>query len=172
MHPVNDVSVPSLYHTLPKYDQSSGQDLIRFIERFIKITSSSHLGNIGDPVVLQDWQKEFIWALNEQRDDGMFRYKKALLLISKKNGKSFLLSALVVANLFMRESNSTIAVIASTREQAGIIFKESVRMIKANPTLREKIHFRENVKELVNTLNGSMVKVYASDVDGLDGILR
>jgi phage terminase large subunit-like protein len=65
---------------------------------------------------------------------------RAVLSVGRKNGKSALTAALVVAHLFRPEAirNGEIYSAAMEREQAAIVFKIAAQMVRADPELLAK----------------------------------
>ena len=63
---------------------SDGGRVIEFIEIHCRLTKGRW---IGQPFVLQDWQKALLWRLFELRADGRRRYRWALIGVPKKQGK-------------------------------------------------------------------------------------
>ena len=166
-----ELTIPPRYFTASLNDDTEGFKVCNFIEKFIPITSSSHMGNIGDPVKLMDWQEEFFQALGEYKSGKTLRYRRALLTIPKKNGKSWLMSAYALAQMFLLPDNGVIVIVATTREQASLIFNEASKMAKKSPALKDRLQFRDHQKELINKKSGTKLKVYAADPDGLDGVI-
>lgn len=94
-----------------KYDTHDAEIRIDFIEHCIKLTKSPYYGK---PMKLLLWQKAFIEALYSFKiksvDTGEWidRFTEALLLISRKNGKSESIAALQLAELILGREGSDI----------------------------------------------------------------
>ena len=70
----------------PYWDYDASERVIDFFEHCVRLTKSPFYGK---PFVLELWQKAFIEALyGAKTADGHNRFQRALLLISRKNGKS------------------------------------------------------------------------------------
>jgi phage terminase large subunit-like protein len=44
----------------------------------------------GEPLVLTPWQKSLIDNLFERRNDGLLRYRRSVIGLGRKNGKSLI----------------------------------------------------------------------------------
>jgi phage terminase large subunit-like protein len=107
-----------------------GERVIRFIETFCFVPEGKL---VGQPMVLELFQKK--WILDTY-DNPHVTYR-SILSIARKNGKSALIAAIVLAHLVGPEAqqNSQIISGARSRDQAAIIFKLAVKMIRLNPKL-------------------------------------
>jgi phage terminase large subunit-like protein len=149
------------------FSEARAQHAIDFIERFCK-HSKGKWG--GQPVRLELWEKAFISAIFGFIDiEGRRKYREALLIVGKKNGKSLLASGI---GLYMMvadgEPGADVYAVATKRDQAKIIWGEAVRMVKKSPTLAQRIKCR--VGDMVSDLNESSFRPLASDSDTLDGL--
>ena len=91
-------------------------------------------GQTGKPVVLMDWQKEFLAGMEGKR--------VVWLEIPRKNGKSFLLACIAIVKFiegFMRNENPQIVLAAATREQAKILYSYIRNQVLFNPVLQKFI---------------------------------
>ena len=109
------------------YDVAAGQRKIEFIERFCKQTKAPFFGK---PLKLELWEKAFIEALYsfKIRSTGFRRFKKAILLVARKNGKSTLCAALAFAELMTGAGGEDIVCSSNDDMQADIIFQEIENM--------------------------------------------
>ena len=69
------------------FDEQKGNRPIKFIEKFCKHSKGKWAGK---PVILELWQKAFIQALYGfvDKETGLRKYKKGILDVGRKNGKS------------------------------------------------------------------------------------
>lgn len=72
------------------FDEEKGNRAIEFIERFCKQSQ----GEIGKPLKLELFQKAFIQALFGflEKETGYRQYRETMFLVSRKNGKSTMLT--------------------------------------------------------------------------------
>ena len=143
------------------YDQSKGERVVRFIERFCK---HLHGDLAGKPFILEEWQKRDIIypAFGTMRPDGYREKRFCYVELPKGNGKSFLLSAIT---LYMAiadgEHNAEVYCVAGDREQARIIFDTCREMIAADPTLSAACKVFKN--SIVHTKSSSTIKVISAE---------
>ena len=98
-----------------------------FMENCVRLTKSPFY---GQPMVLMQWQKAFIESLysfkmaKDFRDKGKMidRFKKALLLIARKNTKSETCSALGNAEFIVGNEGSDIVCSSNDDAQASIVY--------------------------------------------------
>ena len=109
------------------YDISAADLRMDFMQGCIRLTKSPYYGK---PMVLMLWQKAFIEALysfkmaRELKDNGKVvdRFKKALLLIARKNTKSELVSALGNSEFIVGGEGADIVCSSNDDAQASIVY--------------------------------------------------
>lgn len=150
------------------FDEKPGLKAIRFIETHCR-QSKGRWG--GKRLRLLDWQKDFLMRLFGWRNpDGTRRFRRFYLEVAKKNGKSTMLSALIlVFCLLDGESAPEIHVNAVDRSQASIIFDEAARMIEASPVLRPLFNLWKPKKRAVCKANNGVFQANSADVASKDG---
>jgi phage terminase large subunit-like protein len=112
---------------------SRGERVIAFIERYLCVPEGRH---VGKPLRLMEFQKRFIREIY----DNQAGTSRAYLSVGRKNGKSALIAAIVLAHIVGPEArqNSQIISGARSREQASLVFKLAQKMIGLSPELRQK----------------------------------
>ncbi|WP_425399652.1 terminase TerL endonuclease subunit [Aeoliella sp.] len=135
-------------------------DLVeQYISRF-KICSDDFSGKAGRSFELLRWQRAAIRTLYSwYRPDGTYRFRRCLWWLPRRQGKSILTSSILG---FTMEQNigAEAYVIASTKEQAGIIYNYSESFVQsANRPFR----CVPSHKKLVCESTGSEAKVLSSD---------
>ena len=120
-----------------------GEKVIRFIERYCRVPEGKL---VGQPIKLDPFQKVFILATY----DNPHHTSTAILSIARKNGKTALIAAIVLAHLVGPESrlNSQLVSGARTRDQAALVFKLALKMVNLNPDLRKLIRDVPSSKSL------------------------
>ena len=120
--------VDDLFHNDEYYFDTSAADLrMDFMEHCIKLTKSPYY---GQPMKLMLWQKAFIETLysfklaREKKDHGkeIDRFKKALLLIARKNTKSETCSALGNSEFIVGSMGADIVCSSNDDAQASIVY--------------------------------------------------
>ena len=102
------------------YDTTTADERIDFIENCVKLTKSPFYGK---PMKLLLFQKAFISALYSfKMPDGNDRFKKAIFLIARKNGKSELCSALGLSAFICGNEGSDIVCSSNDDTQALLSF--------------------------------------------------
>ena len=109
------------------YDTEAANLRMDFMEGCIRLTKSPFYGK---PMVLMLWQKAFIEALysfklaRELKDNGKVidRFKKALLLIARKNTKSETCSALGNSEFIVGNDGADIVCSSNDDAQASIVY--------------------------------------------------
>ena len=150
------------------FDENLATRPIKFIELFCK-HSKGKWG--GKPVILELWQKAFIEALFGFVDEEtrLRKYKKAVLFVGRKNGKSTLASGLALYMLTKDgEDGAEVYAVATMKDQAKIVWEESKKMVKKSPELNELCKCRIN--GIFYDTTESVYKALASDSDSLDGL--
>lgn len=93
----------------------------------------------GQTFELLAWQEELIRAVfGTLNEDGSRTIRTVYVEIPRKNGKTFLGAAIALYLLFAdREASPEVYAAASTREQAGNIYKPAAYMVRADRDLSE-----------------------------------
>lgn len=150
------------------FNQDKADYVIEFIERFCKHSKGKWAGK---PVILETWQKALLSALFGfvDRDTGLRQYRELLLIVARKNGKSTLAAAIGVYLLIADgESGPEIYSAATKRDQAKIIWSESVRMIQKSPALSKRCKCL--VSKIRCNFNDGVFAPLASDTNNQDGL--
>lgn len=117
------------------YDTSDADLRMDFMQGCIRLTKSPFY---GQPMILMDWQKAFIEALYsfkmartlKDKDKVIDRFKRALLLIARKNTKSETCSALGNAEFIVGNEGSDLVCSSNDDAQASIVFDATDTMRK------------------------------------------
>lgn len=150
------------------YSPKRANHIIEFAENFCKFSKGA---TGGQPVRLELWEKAHLAAVFGFVDiNGNRQCRESLFIVGKKNGKSLLAS---IVGLYMQigdgEPGPEVYAVATKRDQASIIWKESKRMVNKSPQLRKRI--KPLVWELSSEqYNDGSFKPLASDKDTLDGL--
>lgn len=154
------------------FDEDAAQIPIEFIETFIVPSESEQ------PMRLLDWEKCWIAILFgwKRKADGFRRFRRTLLLMAKKNGKTALAAALTFVCLVADgELSARVFIAATTKKQGKVCMTEAVLMRKKSPALKEAISQSggktddKQVQALYVKETGSRLSVMARDADSEDG---
>lgn len=111
---------------------TTGFDVIRFIEQMCTFTNGRWT---GEHFLLMPWQKRLILELFEVKADGRRRYRRALIGLPRKAGKTELAAALALYLLLAdHEKSAQIYCAAASEEQADMVFEAAKRMCEATTT--------------------------------------
>lgn len=115
--------------------KTQGWKVIKWIEAYCVHTQGRW---IGQPFRLLGWQKRLILELFEAGDDGLRRYRWALVGVPKKNGKTELGAALALYFLIGDEEPSPLVVCAAaSEEQADLVFGAAKTMCTMSDQLAQ-----------------------------------
>lgn len=125
----------------------------------------------GAPLRLELFQKAFISALFGFVDasTGYRKYRETLFYVSRKNGKSVMLSGLALYMLIAdQEAGAEVYSVASKKDQAKIIYEETYNMVRQSPDLLQVIKKRKS--DLYFPLTFSKFQPLGKNSDTLDGL--
>ncbi|AAP24491.1 MULTISPECIES: terminase large subunit [Bacillus] len=151
-----------------EYNPKRANHAMEFIENFCKHSKGKWAGK---PIDLELWQKAFIGSLFGfiHKIDGTRKYREALLIVARKNGKSTLSSGICLyLQIADGEGGAEVYAVATKEKQAKIVWSEAKRMVKKSPVLSKRI--KALVKELNADFNDSTFQPVGSDSDTLDGL--
>lgn len=118
------------------------------------------------------WVTEIVQALFGSQDPQTKRrhINQYFLCISKKNGKSSIAGAVMLTALITNHRPSAqFLILAPTKEGADNAFDPVRDMIKAEPELQDRFLVQDHYKTVTDRLNGSTLKVVASDSSVVTG---
>jgi phage terminase large subunit-like protein len=132
--------------------------VIQFLERHCLTPDGAH---VGKPLVLAEFQKQFI------RDvyDNPHGTRRAILSVSRKNGKSALLAGLILCHLVGPEAkqNSQLVSGAMSRDQAALVFNLAAKMVQLSPKLASIVRIVPSGKRLIGLPLNTEYKALAAD---------
>jgi phage terminase large subunit-like protein len=149
------------------FSVAHGEQVCKFIEEFCRLSKGRWA---GQTVKLFDWQRKFLMRLfGWRRADGKRRFRRAYLEVAKKNGKSSLISAIALYLLLAdKEAAPEVYLNAVDKDQAGIVFEESSRMLQASPALKRRAEV--TVSRKVITAGHGRIVTNSSDAMKQDGL--
>lgn len=136
------------------YDTTDADTRIDFMQGCVRLTKSPYYNK---PMILMLWQKAFISAVYgfKMVDSGFDRFKKIILLISRKNTKSETTSALGLAELIVGNPGADIVCSSNDDNQASITYDaiDTMRQLIDPDSLDTK----RNQRFIMNKANGSKI---------------
>jgi phage terminase large subunit-like protein len=150
------------------FDESAAAFYCDFIEAFCRQSTGKWA---GEPLILLDWQRDYLMRLfGWMRPSGLRRFKTSYLEVAKKNGKSTLLAAIAIALMLVDgEGTPEIHLNAVDRDQASIIFDEQRRMIRQSPELAARLEVIDSKKRIVDPVGNGVIRANSADVASKDG---
>ena len=144
------------------------QDIIDFIELLIVPSGKG----AGKPIKLRPFQKKFIRDVYKTDKNGKRRIRRAILSMGRKNGKTLLTAALALVHLVGPEAimNGEIYSAATERDQAAIVFRYAMQMVRADPELLSYIKIVESTKTMVCLSNGSLFRAISAEAGSKYGL--
>ena len=147
--------------------------VIAFIER---LTVPSGIGQ-GGRLLLRIWQQKFVRDIYEPCDDtGLRIVRDAVLSMARKNGKTALIAALVLAHLVGPEAvtNGEVYSAANDKDQAAIVFKFAAQYVRADPELDHDqgglCKVMDGTKRIVCQSNGSYYRALSREAGTKHGL--
>lgn len=159
---LDDLYNPGAFH----FDLDIANRHVEFIQRFCKTPS----GKIGTPLKLEPFQIAWLQTAFGFVDDSDTRkYNEALIVCGRKNGKSTLLSAIMLDMLINDGEGSPQCVTAATaKDQANLTFNAALKMVMQSPLLSK--HIKKRAYDLYCPLNMGTIRSLASATNRLDGL--
>lgn len=132
--------------------------VIAFIEKHCVTPDGAQ---VGLPMVLAPFQKEFIHAVY----DNPTGTRRAILSVSRKNGKTGLIAGLLLAHLVGPEAkqNSQIVSGAMSRDQAALVFNLAAKMVQLSPKLSGIVRVIPSGKRLIGLPLNTEYRALAAD---------
>jgi phage terminase large subunit-like protein len=120
---------------------SDGPMLIKVVETFMTMQETGDV-----PITLDEWQKWLLTHMLERYPQnhpnpnlaGRLRYRQVVVSMGRQNGKSTLTQALSLYALLMHEQGPTVVGVASSVEQARIVYNRTLYSVNNNPWLKKR----------------------------------
>lgn len=163
-----------------RWDGTQGAYAIRWIETQLQLVEGAWSGK---PFTLMDWQRDFVMRLfswvhyNPDWARWTARYRRALLMVPKKNGKSPFAAALGLLLAYGYhhaepgpETGSEIVIVATDKIQTENVFKHCRRMVKKHQVLGEQCSINEYTCRILHPPTDTVCRTLAHNPDQLEGI--
>ena len=136
-----------------------GQRVVAFIERYCVVCEGDLIGTM---VKLLPFQRKFIIEIY----DNPHGTRRAFLSIARKNGKTALIAAILLAHICGPEAklNSRIVSGAMSKEQAAEVFNYASKMVMMGPELVKLVKIVPSGKRLIGVIRN--VEYQAISADG------
>jgi phage terminase large subunit-like protein len=122
---------------------TDGDTLIKIVETFMCTQETG-----TDPIQLDEWQKWLLRSVLERYPDdypdpqkaGRLRYRQVVVSMGRQNGKSTLTQALSLYGLLMHETGPSVIGVASSVDQARIVYNRTLYAVNNNPWLKKRFN--------------------------------
>ena len=144
---------------------SDGEFAAEFIEGHCRITAGDRTGEL---VQLLDFQRALLDDLLALDSDGRRRHRQALIMLPRKNGKTYLLACLCLYEAVIGEPGGEIYFVAGDRMQASRALRECKRIIEMDAELSSIFRSYRYHIEVPST--GTIMRVLSSDAGLQQGL--
>ena len=159
---LGNIANPGRFH----FDKKEAERAVKFIESFCYIPS----GRLGQPFLLEDYEKAWIQAIfGFVDDDGLRQYQEVFIIVGRKNGKSSLAAAIELYMLMADgEGAPQIYNVATKKEQAELAFNAALKMMRQSKKLLH--HLNKRNEDIYCPSNMGFIKPLSSNTGSLDGL--
>lgn len=128
---------------------------------------------MGQPFKLEPFQKLFIRCVYEPHIGVRRAVRRAILSMARKNGKTALIAAIVLAHLVGPEAiiHGEIYSAANDRDQAAIVYKFARQMVELDIELSALIELVPSTKTMVARRTGSVYRAISAEAGTKHGYL-
>lgn len=127
---------------------------------------------VGKPLRLRKFQMDFIRDVyNPRKADGTRKRRQAILSVGRRAGKTLLAALIILIHLVgpAKRMHSTIVSAATSRKQAGILFRFVAALVRANAKLRLHLKVIDSTKTVTHRDDGSHYMAIAAEAGGQFG---
>lgn len=144
------------------FDEEAASEAIAFFHECLTLIEGEWA---GQPFKLEPWQQAVIALIfGMKRPDGFRRYKKALLFVPRKNGKSPLAAGIGLKFLVGDgEPGAQIYVGSGEKEQAALIYRWAAAMVGNEPELDRRLRCYRAFKSIEYDATSSYFRAISSD---------
>jgi phage terminase large subunit-like protein len=146
-------------------DRTRGRHVSDFAEKLLRVSRGF---KVGEPLDFTDWQDWLVDRIFEETEDGLLRYRRAIVGLPRKNGKSLLGTTIALEHLVFGPKGAQVYSAASDRAQAKIVFGEARQQVLNNPTLSRVIKVYRDALEMPS--RGSVYKALSADASAAHGL--
>lgn len=152
-----------------RFDEEKAKVRIRFCQLLVHIKGEWAVQKLR--FKLEPWQQFIVWELFGwvRKDNGARRFRDAYIEVARKNGKSFLMSAIALSCLFLdRDAGLEIYCAATKRDQAKLVWSYIEKQIRRQPEFNRRCRIFSTTSTIV--FGDRVVKALGADSDTEDGL--
>lgn len=153
-------SVPTLS------DSTNGPNVTDFAATLLRASRGFKEGQPLEFTAWQSWLMERLFELDPTT--GLMRYRRAVIGLPRKNGKSLLGTAIALEHLVYGPSGAQVYSAASDRAQAKIVFGEARQQVLNNPALSRIIKVYRDALEIPS--KGGVYRALSADAMRAHGL--
>ena len=157
------------------FDQAAADRAVAFFPRYLRFTKDKWAGK---PFVLEPWQEHDIIrpAFGWKRPDGTRRYRRIIVFVPRKNGKTELAAGIGVL-LILGDGvfGPEVYAIAKDKDQARIVFDKAGLMVAMSPELSKHLQvfktsiFSAELQGFFKPLTGNAEGKHGLNASGIIG---
>lgn len=150
-----------------RFDESKASKFIRFTECLKQYKDQW----AGQRLHLEPWQV-FIFANIYgwvHKETGLRRFRKAFVFVARKNGKSTMVSSVLIYDL-MKTPGAEGYCAATKRDQSKIVFDSVSQMVRQHEDLSGMLQIFRSTHTIVNPNNAGKVAALSHEADTFDGL--
>lgn len=142
----------------PVAAMTRGEKVCAFIEAYLLQPEGDY---VGQPMKLLEFQRRFILDIY----DSPYGTHTAYLSMGRKNGKTCLIAALLLAHIAGPEAvqNSQIVSGAQSKDQAAVIFELARKMVDQSPKLSKLVRVQPSGKRLIGLARNVLYRALAAE---------
>lgn len=135
-----------------------GEKVCAFIERFCRVPEGKL---IGEAMKLEAFQRRFILEVY----DNPHGTRRGILSIARKNGKSALIAAIVLAHIVGPEARQNAQIVsgARSRDQAALVFNLAWKMVQLSEELGRLVRVVPSGKRLLGLTTNTEYRALAAE---------
>lgn len=142
----------------PGHTSDLAERIIRFVHAYCLVPDGKL---VGKPLRLEPFQQRFIREVYANPNGT----RRGILSIGRKNGKSGLIAALVLAHLVgpAARLNAQIVSGAQSRDQAALVFNLAAKMVQLSPQLSKLVRIVPSGKRLIGLTMNTEYRALAAE---------
>jgi phage terminase large subunit-like protein len=147
-------------------DLTNGPNVTDFARTLLKASRGFKQGEPLEFTAWQSWLMDRLFELDPET--GLMRYRRAIIGLPRKNGKSLLGTAIALEHLTYGPHGAQVYSAASDRAQAKIVFGEARQQVLNNPALSRIMKVYRDAIELPS--KGSVYRALSADAMRAHGL--
>ena len=149
-----------------KSDRTNGPNVTDFARTLLKASRGFKQGEPLEFTAWQSWLMQRLFELDPAT--GLMRYRRAVIGLPRKNGKSLLGTAIALEHLVYGPQGAQVYSAASDRAQAKIVFGEARQQVLNNPALSRIIKVYRDALEIPS--KGGVYRALSADAMRAHGL--